>query len=257
MAALDAVLDKIDADFESASSGCSRCRDQVDLGRSGLCRRLQGGGRIWRATSHRSASRPRCGRPPAIRWSSPKAKAARPRRPHVLFYGHYDVQPVDPLNLWQRRRSNPRIVDAADGPADHRRARRRGRQGPADDLRRSLPRLEGSHGACPRHHHPDRGRGGNRLDVAAGFPRRNKDELKADFALVCDTGMWDRDTPAITTMLRGLRLEEVEIKAANRDLHSGMFGGAAVNPIQVLARNLGGPARRRTAASPCRASTTA
>jgi acetylornithine deacetylase/succinyl-diaminopimelate desuccinylase-like protein len=70
------------------------------------------------------------------------------------------------------------------------------------------------------------------------FLEANAGELKADFALVCDTGMWDRDTPAISTALRGLVGEEVTVHAADRDLHSGEFGGAAANPIRILARAL-------------------
>ena len=70
------------------------------------------------------------------------------------------------------------------------------------------------------------------------FLEANAEELKADFALVCDTGMWDRDTPAICVGLRGLVGEEMTIKAADRDLHSGEFGGAAANPIRILAKIL-------------------
>src|SRR5262249_62025927 len=72
-----------------------------------------------------------------------------------------------------------------------------------------------------------------------GWLTAHKGELAGDIALVCDTGMWDPVTPAITTALRGLVYEEVRIKAADRDLHSGVFGGAAQNPIRVLTRILG------------------
>src|SRR6185295_14401909 len=66
----------------------------------------------------------------------------------------------------------------------------------------------------------------------------NAAELKADIAIVCDTSMWDRKTPAITTVLRGLLYQEVFIHAANRDLHSGMYGSAAANPIHALTKIL-------------------
>jgi acetylornithine deacetylase/succinyl-diaminopimelate desuccinylase-like protein len=68
-----------------------------------------------------------------------------------------------------------------------------------------------------------------------GFVRDNAEELRRDLALVCDTGMWDAETPSITTSLRGLVYEEVRLTCADRDLHSGLFGGAARNPIHVLA----------------------
>jgi acetylornithine deacetylase/succinyl-diaminopimelate desuccinylase-like protein len=68
------------------------------------------------------------------------------------------------------------------------------------------------------------------------FIEANAQELAADVALVCDTGMWDRDTPAITASLRGMVYEEITVRCADRDLHSGIFGGAAANPARVLAR---------------------
>jgi len=131
----------------------------------------------------------------------------------VLFYGHYDVQPVDPLNLWHRPPFEPAVTDHADGRKNHRCPRRGRRQGSAHDVRRSLPGLEVGHGSLP-------------VDVTiviegeeeigsknfVPFLEQNKDDLKADFALVCDTGMWDPNTPAITTSLRGLVYEEVKIK---------------------------------------------
>ena len=68
------------------------------------------------------------------------------------------------------------------------------------------------------------------------FVRSNANEFKRDLALVCDTGMWNPKTPLVTTSLRGLLYEEVTITCADRDLHSGLFGGGAANPIRVLAR---------------------
>ena len=68
--------------------------------------------------------------------------------------------------------------------------------------------------------------------------RDNAAEFRRDVALVCDSGMWNAETPAITTSLRGLVYEEVRLRCADRDLHSGLFGGAAQNPIRVLAKVL-------------------
>ena len=77
------------------------------------------------------------------------------------------------------------------------------------------------------------------------FIEANKDEFKADYVLVCDTGMWDRNTPAITTSLRGLLYEELKITAANRDLHSGVFGGGAHEPDPGADQNSRRAVRRR------------
>ena len=163
------------------------------------------------------------------------------KRPHVLFYGHYDVQPVDPLNLWHRPPFDPVVTDHADG------RKIIVARGAEDDKGQLMTFVEACRawvavtGSLP-------------LDVTiviegeeevgsknfVPFLEDNKSDFAADFALVCDTGMWDPTTPAITTSLRGLVYDEVKIKAANRDLHSGIFGGGAQNPIRVLTRILGG-----------------
>ena len=158
--------------------------------------------------------------------------------PHVLFYGHYDVQPVDPLELWREPPFEPHIHTAPNGELQI-----HGR-GASDDKGQVMTFIEAcralkavNDGALPVKVtiliEGEEESGGKNLPP---FLEKMKDTLKAaDIALICDTDMWDRETPAISTSLRGLVADEIEITAANRDLHSGMYGNAARNPNQVLA----------------------
>ena len=165
-----------------------------------------------------------------------KAKGA----PTVLFYGHYDVQPVDPLSLWDNPPFEPKIVTSEKKGKKSGTKQMIGR-GTSDDKGQLMTFVE----AC----RAIKAQQGNlpvnvtilfEGEEESGSPslipflKEYKDELKADIALVCDTGMWDRETPAISTALRGLVGQEVTIHAASRDLHSGMYGSAARNPIHVL-----------------------
>lgn len=157
---------------------------------------------------------------------------------HLLFYGHYDVQPVDPLALWHRDPFDPAMEETATGWVV------RGR-GASDDKGQLMTFVEACrawkvvHGTLPGHLTIFlEGEEESGSPSLIPFMQENAAELRAELALICDTGMFDANTPAIVTMLRGLLGEEITIKAASRDLHSGMYGGAAANPIRVLNRIL-------------------
>jgi acetylornithine deacetylase/succinyl-diaminopimelate desuccinylase-like protein len=160
-------------------------------------------------------------------------------KPRVLFYGHYDVQPVDPLSQWTYPPFEPRIDTLSDG------RKIIVARGACDDKGQAMTFIE----ACRAFKSVT---GGLPLPITMmiegeeecgskhlfDFVRDNADEFKLDLALICDTSMWDQSTPAITTSLRGLVYEEVRLTCADRDLHSGLFGGAAQNPLRVLSRIL-------------------
>jgi len=156
--------------------------------------------------------------------------------PHILFYGHYDVQPVDPIELWNRDPFDPRIEDTAKGKVI------RGR-GSSDDKGQLMTFVEAcrawkaEHGQLPANitifFEGEEESGSPSLTP---FMQDNREELTADIALICDTGLYGDSTPAIITQLRGLLGEELTITGPSKDLHSGMYGGLAMNPARVLAR---------------------
>ena len=183
-----------------------------------------------------AAVRPTAGHPVVV---AHYAGPASYKGPHVLFYGHYDVQPVDPLSLWHSPPFEPQLLD---GP----RGKRYVARGAVDDKGQTMMFLEAlrawstAGGGIPARLtvliEGEEEVGSINLDP---FLRANKDELTADVALISDTGMWDVETPAVTTRLRGMTYAEVTLTAANRDLHSGLYGGSALNPINALTKILG------------------
>lgn len=235
---LDAVLARIDADLPQALERLMELLRIPSISTDPTYQEACASAAEWLAADLRSlgfdaASRPTPGHPMVVGHGGAGGR-------HVLFYGHYDVQPVDPLELWARDPFDPQIEDTPKGKVI--RAR-----GSSDDKGQLMTFLEACrawkavHGSLP-----------GKLTIflegeeESGSPslipflRENAAELRADLALICDTGLFEDAVPAITTMLRGLCKAEFTVRAASRDLHSGMYGGLARNPIHVLTRVLAG-----------------
>ena len=151
--------------------------------------------------------------------------------PTVLIYGHYDVQPPDPLDLWESEPFNPEIRDGKIYA-----------RGACDDKGQFFMHVKAAEIMIATNTLPcnikfmiegEEEVGSENLEE---FVINNKDLLSADVILISDTGIIANDTPSITTGLRGLSYVEVEVTGPNRDLHSGLYGGAVANPINILCK---------------------
>jgi acetylornithine deacetylase/succinyl-diaminopimelate desuccinylase-like protein len=156
-------------------------------------------------------------------------KMKDPSFPTVLVYGHYDVQPADPLDLWNSPPFEPVIKDGKIYA-----------RGSCDDKGQVYMHVKAFETMIKHNSLPcnvkfmvegEEEVGSDNLGV---FVKANKQKLKADIILISDTALISLDHPSITTGLRGLSYMEVEVTGANRDLHSGVYGGAVANPINVL-----------------------
>jgi acetylornithine deacetylase/succinyl-diaminopimelate desuccinylase-like protein len=239
MNTLDAVLSRIDQDIDASVERLFSLlriasistdpvfKDQCQAAAEHVAADL-------RSIGFEASVRPTEGNPVVV------GKANGASGPRALFYGHYDVQPVDPLSLWKTPPFEPRIetlpggrkIIVARGACDD--------KGQAMTFIEACRALKAVTGKLPlpitTMIEGEEECGSQHLFK---FVRDNAEEFKLDLVLVCDTAMWNAETPAVTTSLRGLVYEEVKITCADRDLHSGLFGGAAQNPLRLLAEILG------------------
>ena len=160
-------------------------------------------------------------------------KRVDPSRPTVLVYAHYDVMPPEPLDLW---RTPPFELTVADG--------RLWGRGTDDDKGQALIQIKAFEylvrEGLLRHNVKFIFEGEEEIGSPSlnGFLRTHRDLLRADVILVSDTSMLGADLPSLTVGLRGLAYWEIKVTGPNRDLHSGHFGGAVANPLNVLCRML-------------------
>jgi acetylornithine deacetylase/succinyl-diaminopimelate desuccinylase-like protein len=239
MSTLDAVLNRIDQDLDQSLERLFAllriASVSTDPAYKEQCRAAaEHVAADLRSIGFEAGVRPTEGHPVVV------GKSNGAKGPRALFYGHYDVQPVDPLDQWKTPPFEPRIETLPGG------RKIIVARGACDDKGQAMTFIE----AC-RAFKAVTGKlplpittmiegeeecGSQHLFK---FVRDNAAEFKLDLALVCDTAMWDAETPSVTTSLRGLVYEEVKVTCADRDLHSGLFGGAAQNPLRLLAKILG------------------
>lgn len=164
-------------------------------------------------------------------------KIIDPNLPTVLVYGHYDVQPADPIELWTSPPFEPVIKKTDKHPEGAIFAR-----GACDDKGQMYMHVKALEFMTSTDQLPcnvkfmiegEEEVGSVNLGV---FVKNNQEKLKNDVILISDTGMIANDIPSITTGLRGLSYVEVEVTGPNRDLHSGLYGGAVANPINILTK---------------------
>ena len=167
-------------------------------------------------------------------------KIIDPSKPTVLVYGHYDVQPADPLELWDSGPFEPVIKKTDNHPEGAIFAR-----GACDDKGQMYMHVKAFELMMQLDTLPcnvkfmiegEEEVGSKNLEW---YVKRNHDKLECDVILISDTGMLANDIPSITTGLRGLAYMEVELTGPNRDLHSGLYGGAVANPINILTKMIG------------------
>jgi acetylornithine deacetylase/succinyl-diaminopimelate desuccinylase-like protein len=156
---------------------------------------------------------------------------ADPSFPTVLVYGHYDVQPADPIELWNSGPFDPTIIDGkifARGACDD--------KGQFYMHVKALEIMTKTNTLCTNIKFVIEGEEEIGSPNLATFVKANKDLLKADVILISDTAMISMDTPSIDIGVRGLSYIEIEVTGPNRDLHSGVYGGAVANPITILSK---------------------
>lgn len=162
-------------------------------------------------------------------------KIIDPKLPTIIVYGHYDVQPADPLELWDSPPFEPTIKKTAIHPDGAIFAR-----GSCDDKGQMFMHVKAFETMMKTNTLPCNIKfmieGEEEVGSAnlGDFIRQNKDRYKGDIILISDTSMIANDTPSIDVGLRGLAYMEVEVTGPNRDLHSGVYGGAVANPINIL-----------------------